>query len=186
MKNVAPLKNACKSFEEDLVLYYYGDNGEADRQRVEEHLSKCLGCRSFVDDLRRLLPQMAHSEARPQSFWDNYYRETIAKLAAYDERKYWWGNLFAPVRMWLVPAFGTAAVAVLAIGLVIGKGNLSSYIDRSPANIPQEILADSDQLEFFKSLDMLESLPHLEEQEGKTIERNSKRSRLPGIEQGVA
>lgn len=176
MRDAPVLTHACKSYEEDLVLYYYGESGEADRLHIEQHLGLCSSCQSFLDDLRRLLPQMAQTETRPQAFWDNYYRETIAKLAEQQERKHWWRDLLSPVKMWAVPAFGTVAIAILAIGLVIGKGKLGFVTDNAPANIPQEILVDADQLEFFKSLDMLESLSALEDQEGKSSERKSNQS----------
>ena len=35
MKNGLPLDNACKTFEEDLVLHYYGENNSVERRRVE-------------------------------------------------------------------------------------------------------------------------------------------------------
>jgi len=178
MEKVAPLKNACKNFEEDLVLYYYGENSDADRGRVEQHLVSCVPCRSFVDDLRRLLPQIGQQAALPQAFWDNYYRETIAKLAAREERKSRWRNMLAPMRLWMVPAFGTIAVAILAVAIIIGKGGLTSLLDRSPANIPQEILVDSNQLEFFRSLDMLESLSHLERRDSDNAAPKSNQSSL--------
>jgi hypothetical protein len=178
MEKVAPLKNACKNFEEDLVLHYYGENSDTDRRRVEQHLVSCLPCRSFLDDLRRLLPQIGQQAALPQAFWDNYYRETIAKLALREEQKSRWRDLFAPMRLWMVPAFGTAAVAILAIAIVIGKGGLTTLLDRPPASIPQEILVDSNQLEFFKSLDMLESLSHLERQDGDGATPKSNQSSL--------
>lgn len=168
------LESACKDYEEDLVLYYYGENSGADRQRIAEHLSACVRCRVFVDDLQRLLPQMAdQSEEMPQSFWDSYYRETVAKLAEQEERKYWWRSWFAPARGWMVPAFGTVGVVVLVVGLLFGKGNLGSFMERSPVKIPQEILVDSNQLEFFKSMDILESLDHLEQQDGTKGQLNS-------------
>jgi hypothetical protein len=47
----------------------------------------------------------------------------------------------------------------------MGKGKLTSFIDRPSSTLPQEVLADDNQLEFFKSLDMLESLSHLEEKD---------------------
>ena len=34
------LRTACKDFEEDLVLYYYGDGSAAERSRVEGHLQE--------------------------------------------------------------------------------------------------------------------------------------------------
>ena len=169
MKKVTPFKNACKNFEEDLVLDYYGENSDADRRRVEQHLAVCTSCRSFSDDLRGLLPQLGQQAALPQTFWDNYYRETVAKLAEREERKSRWRNLLAPMKLWMVPAFGTVAVAILALGIVIGKGKLTTFKDRPPTDIPQEVLLDANQLEFFKSLDMLESLSHLEQPDGDNV-----------------
>jgi hypothetical protein len=165
MKTTEPLKKACRNYEEDLVLYYYGENSADERRHVEQHLVQCVCCQSFIEDLRRLLPRMATTETLPQSFWDNYYRETVGKLRAQEERSSWWQNLFVPMKFWLVPTFGTAAVAILAIALVMGKGHWTSFIDRPSATLPQEVLADDNQLEFFKSLDMLESLSHLEEKD---------------------
>jgi predicted anti-sigma-YlaC factor YlaD len=176
MTSNVPFDSACKSFEEDLVLYYYGETSYAERRPIEQHLSGCQSCRRFVDDLRRLLPQMARSEEFPQSFWDAYYHETVAKLAQQRERKYGWRNLWSPMKVWMLPAFGTVAIAVLAIGLVLGKGNLPSFTDTSPKNFPQESLSDAKQLEFFESMDMLESLSKLEEQDDQKAEPNTNQS----------
>lgn len=173
MKNSRALAGACKNFEEDLVLDYYGEHDGAERTRIEEHLAQCPGCRRFVDDLQRLLPNMRRRDALSQGFWDDYYRETVAKLALQDERKSCWQDFLTPLRMWMIPAFGTVAVAILALGLVIGKGKITSFVDGSSANPPQEILADGNQLEFFESLDMVESLSHLEKQDGGKLEPTS-------------
>ena len=169
MKTTEPLRKACQNYEEDLVLYYYGENSADERQHVKQHLAECVCCQSFIEDLHRLLPRMTPTETLPQPFWDNYYRETVRKLAEQQERKSWWRNLFAPMKFWLVPAFGTVAVAILAIALVMGKGELTSFIDRPSATLPQEVLADRNQLEFFKSLDMLESLSHLDEKDDSQL-----------------
>jgi Putative zinc-finger len=164
------LENACSDFEEDLVLYYYGDGSEAERKRMETHLHECAPCRIFLQDLERLLPQMAKPKELPQSFWDNYYRETLEKLAAVEERKFRWRNLFAPMRAWMLPTFGTAAVAVLAVALVLAKGHWNFSLKQPGESIPQEILVDTNQLEFFKSMDMLEALSKLETQDGTKLE----------------
>jgi hypothetical protein len=164
------LPTACADFEEDLVLHYYGDGSEADRNRVEAHLQECIPCRIFLEDLRKLLPQMAKPNELPQSFWDNYYRETLEKLAALEERKFWWRNLVAPMRAWMLPAFGTAAVAVLAVALVFTKGHWDFSLKPPRESIPQEILVDTNQLEFFKSMDMLEALSKLETLDGTKLE----------------
>lgn len=160
------LEPACPAFEEDLVMYYYGDGSAEDRRRVENHLGGCQKCQRFLQDLRGLLPQMARPKEMPQTFWDNYYREMKQKLATERERKSWWRTWFAPIGGWMVPAFGTAAIAALAVGLVIGKGNWNLQSQRSEEVIPQEILTDAKELEFFNSLDMLESMPKLEKEDG--------------------
>ena len=162
---VAPLEGACKNYEEDLVLYYYGESGAAERATVERHMAQCLRCRKFVDDLGRVLPQMAPKPELPQAFWDGYFRETMAKLDAQEAQQSWWRHWLAPMNGWLVPAFGTAAVAVLAIILVLEKRDVASTIDPASPNIPAAVLVDSNQLEFFKSLEILESLSTLEEQD---------------------
>lgn len=164
------LQTACSDFEEDLVLHYYSDNSEAERKRVEAHLEKCAPCRAFLEDLRRLLPQMAKPKELPQSFWDNYYRETLEKLAAVEEHKFRWRDLFEPMRAWMLPAFGTAAVAALAVALVFTKGHWNFSLQQPGENIPQEILVDTNQLEFFKSMDMLEALSKLETLDGTKLE----------------
>lgn len=176
MKGIKPLESACKNFEEDLVLYYYGETGGEGRRRVEEHLSGCLACRRFIDDLRRLLPAMAKAPELPPSFWDAYYRETVAKLGELDARRFCWRDLFAPLRIWMLPAFGTAAVAVIALALVFGKGDSKRVRDSSADAIPEEILADANQLEFFESLDLLESLSKLEKLDEQKSDSAAKRS----------
>ncbi|HTN69890.1 MAG TPA: hypothetical protein VMO00_02265 [Methylomirabilota bacterium] len=165
-KRTRTLENACKEFEADLVLYYYGDDSEADHRRVERHCEECSLCRRFLADLRELLPQMAKPQELPPRFWDDYHNEMVEKLALHREQSPWWRNFFAPVRAWALPAFGTAAVAVLTFALIFGKGTSHLWPSHSQGNIPQEILADTNQLEFFDSMDMLESLHTLEALDG--------------------
>lgn len=186
MRKSTPLQNACKPYEEDLVLYYYGENSADERRRLEHHLAGCESCRSFLDDLRKLLPQMNRAEELPQSFWENYYRETVAKLASYEERKYWWRSFFGPMRTWMVPALGTVAAAVLVIGLMLGKDNNRTFIEPRVERIPQEILADKDRLEFFESMDIIEALSKLEAQdETKTAPSHGDANRASTIGQVV-
>jgi len=156
------LETMCKELEEDLVLYYYGEIADEEKRWLEQHLGDCGGCGRFIEDLHRLLPQMALPEELPQSFWDNYYRETVAKLRHQREQKFYWRNLFVPMRTWMIPAFGTAVIAALAFGVVLSKGSLSSLYNQPQERIPKEIVTDTEQLEFFRSLDMLEALSGLE------------------------
>ena len=181
MKNAMPLQSACKEFEEDLVLYYYGETNDSERRRIGQHLSGCGRCQKFMGDLYRLLPHMAQCEDVPQSFWDNYYRETMAKLAQQEQRKRWWQGLIPQMNVWMVPAFGSVVMVVLVVALLFGKDNLSLFSPRPSENIPHEILADDNQLQFFESMDLIESLSKLEaqdEQKPKAIDSQSSRARL--------
>ena len=170
---VGPIDRACKSYEEDLVLYYYAETGATERAAIEQHLAQCLCCRKFVDDLGRLLPQMAPKPELPPAFWDNYFRETVVKLDEQSARQNWWRRWLQPMNGWLVPTFGTAAIAVFAIALMLPKSHFTSTGETAPVNIPAEVLVDSNQLEFFKSLEILESLSTLEEQDGAKPEKKT-------------
>jgi len=161
------LENACAEFEADLVLYYYGDGSEVERRRVEAHLAGCEHCGRFLNDLRGLLPQMATKVELPANFWNDYYREMVQKLDEARERKSWWRDWIPSFGGWMVPAFGTAMVVVLAVALIFGEADWNLSSDPSSQEmIPQEILSDSSRLEFFKSLDMLEALKALEKMDG--------------------
>lgn len=159
------LEGACKRYEEDLVLHYYGEIAGDDRALLERHVAGCEPCRSFLADLQHLLPQLSRSDELPASFWDGYYRETMAKLDAQDEQRNRWRSWLMPLRGWMMPAFGTVAAAVLVVGLMFGQDNLRLFVQPRAEPIPQEIMADRNQLEFFKSMDMLEALDKLEAQE---------------------
>jgi len=170
---VGPLEGACKSYEEDLVLYYYAETCAKERATVEQHLAQCLRCRKFLDDLGRVLPQMAPKPELPQAFWDDYFRETLVKLDEQSARQNWWRRWLQPMNGWLFPAFGTVAIAVFAIALLLPKSNFTPTGETAPVNIPAEVLVDSSQLEFFKSLEILESLSTLEEQDSSKPEKKT-------------
>jgi hypothetical protein len=61
-------------------------------------------------------------------------------------------------------------VAVFAVALVLTKGHWNFSLKQSGESIPQEILVDTNQLEFFKSMDMLEALSKLEKLDGTKLE----------------
>jgi len=71
----------------------------------------------------------------------------------------------------------TAAVAVFAVALILSNGNWDFSLNPPGEKIPQEILTDTNQLEFFKSMDMLEALSRLEVLDGTKLEtRNNSHS----------
>jgi len=163
-KHKDTLGSACKNYEEDLVLYYYGDCSEAEGCRVESHLKDCALCHRFLEDLRKFLPHVARPREFPQTFWDSYYRELLGKLEAVEERRTWWKR---PLFSWTLPALGTVGVIILALGLVLAQRN------RDQEKIPREILGDEAKVEFFETMDLLESLQLLEAMEDDKTERDA-------------
>lgn len=156
------LRGACKEFEQDLVLYYYEECAGPERSRAEKHLQSCALCQQFLADLRRLLPLTIKQDEPPQVFWQSYSKEVRRKLATAEQKGRWWSDLAALLRPWPVPALATALVLILALTLSFGK-----RVWR-PQDLPpeeegiMEVLPMAENLEFFKAMDMLDSLELLE------------------------
>jgi Putative zinc-finger len=157
---------ACKSFEEDLVLYYYGDCREPESHRVEEHLKECASCAHFLQELQVFLPMTAKPKELPQAFWDRYYGELQEKLEAIDARESWWKRCLAFFSPWGVPALGTAIVLVLALSLTFGKGLWHFKAHPTVEEMPAEIRTAGN-MDFFESMDLLDSIDLLEAMEDK-------------------
>jgi hypothetical protein len=54
---------------------------------------------------------------------------------------------------------------VLVVGLMFGKDNIKLFVEPRAEKIPQEIMADKNQLEFFESMEIIEALGKLEAQD---------------------
>lgn len=156
------LRGACKEFEEDLVLYYYGECAAEERSRVEKHLERCASCQQFLADLQRLLPLTVKPDEPPQLFWQSYSKEMQRKLAAREQKGHWRRNLAALLRPWPVPALATALVLILALTLTFGKRLWRSQDLPPEEEGVMEILPMAENLEFFKAMDLLDSLDLLE------------------------
>lgn len=154
--------NACKSFEEDLVLYYYGELGGNERVAVEDHLPVCQPCRLYLKELESILPLTVKPDTPPQSFWDDYSREMRRKLAEAGERRSWRQRLALFLRPWAIPASATALVAVLALTLTFGKGFWTSKEIPRDDEAFMEILPMAESLEFFETMEVLDTMDLLE------------------------
>jgi hypothetical protein len=154
---------ACRHFEEDLVLYYYGELGGGERTAVDNHVRGCEPCRFYLKELESILPLTVKPDEPPQAFWDDYSREMRRKLADTSERKSWWQSLASFFQPWAIPVSATAAVAILALTLTLGKGFWA------PKDVPQddeafmEILPAAENLEFFKTMEVLDAMDFLED-----------------------
>jgi hypothetical protein len=158
----------CNQFEEDLVLYYYGELGSNERAVVEGHLPGCQPCRLYLKELESILPLTVKPDEPPQEFWDDYSRELRRKLADTSERRSWWQSLALFSRPWAIPASATAFVALLALTLTFGKGFWTSKEVPQEDAVVVEILPMAENLEFFKTMEVLDAMDLLENMVGPT------------------
>lgn len=152
----------CSEFEADLVLYYYGELARSDRGRVESHLKSCSTCGHFLKDLGSLLPRTVKGDEPPEGFWEDYSREIRKKLAAAAEEQPWWKGFFLTFRSWPMPALATALILIIALTLTFRKKSWR------PTDIPPdqeallEVLPIAENLDFFKAMELLDSMDLLE------------------------
>jgi anti-sigma factor RsiW len=83
------MATACNEFEQDLVLYHYGELSGDSRDQLASHLRACPACASYLKELAALLPLTVTTDEPGQEFWQNYSREMRHKLADLQEKKSW-------------------------------------------------------------------------------------------------
>jgi len=151
---------ACKEFEQDLVLYYYGELTGADRNRTESHIAGCEACRLYLKKMASLLPLTIEPDEPSQAFWDEYSREMRHKLASIHERR--WQTFASFFKPWQIPALAATAVVLLALTLTFGNRLWR------PAEPPLddesfvEVLPMVRNLEFFTTMEVLDAMDFLE------------------------
>jgi hypothetical protein len=152
---------SCNKCQQDLLLHHYGEPTEMEPLVVETHLERCISCRDFRDDLRRLLPITAKTDDVPEVFWESYSREMRQKLAFFDGKRSWWNSVVSPFRDWPVPALA-ALVAIAALTVTFGKGVWQPHPNSPESKVILEVQPVTEDLDFLKSLDFLDSLDLLE------------------------
>ena len=154
---------ACKQFEQDLVLYYYDELSGGERNALESHIRDCQGCALALRGLGALLPRTVRADEPPPDFWDNYSREMRHKLADLHERKSWWHRWHFSFQSLGIPALATTALVLLTLALTLGKSFWT------PKDVPtddeafMEVLPMAENLEFFKTMDVLDVMDLLED-----------------------
>src|SRR5205823_13083401 len=76
---------ACETFEQELVLYYYGELGNTERNQVDTHIAGCEPCRLYLKQMASVLPITVAADDPPQAFWYDYSQELRHKLGALNE-----------------------------------------------------------------------------------------------------
>ena len=158
-----PISNyGCREYEQNLVLHYYGELGGVDLDRMENHLATCGACRQALESLGSLLPLTVAEDQPPQSFWDDYSRELRGKIDQVEEKVSWWDRVFSLLRPWPIPAAATAIVILLALTLTFNRSQRRSEPVKPSSEEIIQIFRMTDDAEFFKNLDLLDSMDMLE------------------------
>lgn len=154
--------NACKDREENLVLFHYGDLAENERQALGHHLTNCAGCTGFLAELSTFLPLTVKTDEPPENFWRDYNRALRHKIEAASEKTSWREILAGLFRPRLLPAWGAAAAITLALALTFGDKIRQSNDPPREETALIEALPVAENLEFFKSMEVLDNLDLLE------------------------
>jgi hypothetical protein len=157
-----PLSTPCKKFEEDLVLFHYGDLRGPEREVLQNHVSACAGCTGFLKELGKLLPLMVSADEPGQTFWNDYSRELRRKLDAAAEIRPWWQSIAIIFQPRVLSAAAAAAVVVVALALTLGRGLWPTKEFPQDDAAMMEALPMAENLEFFKTMDVLDDLDLLE------------------------
>src|SRR5262245_12544569 len=154
---------ACPDYERNLVLYYYDECADAERDGIISHLEVCNLCRDFLADLRLLLPLTVKTDEPGEEFWQSYSRDLRVKLAAANPVSYWRGLLSSFLTPWSVPALATALTVLLALTITLTRERWQKT-DSPPAQEALfEVLPLAENLDFFTSMDLLDSLDLIED-----------------------
>ena len=160
--------SACTAFEQDLVLYHYGECSGSEKQKIESHLESCAGCRRFLQELKTLLTSTVETDDPPASFWQDYSRELRIKLSDLEEKRGWWPSIAALFRPWPVSALATAAILAMAITATL---NRSPETRNSGGNEREPYSYMASNADFFKSMDLLDSVDLLESVESSEAQK---------------
>ena len=154
---------ACAELEQDLVLFHYGELNGAERQRVGEHLKGCAACAQYLTELGNLLPKTLLTDEPPQAFWNDYGRELRQKLAELGVRESRWRKLISAFQPWAMPALATSALVALVLTFALGKGIWLTRDTPPPAaEAILEVLPLAENLDFYRNLEVLDTLELLE------------------------
>ena len=155
------MATACDEFEQDLVLYHYGELSGETRDHIATHLRGCSGCASYLKELAVLLPLTVIDDEPAEEFWQDYSREMRHKLADLQEKKPWWQSVLALLRPWTVPALAGTAVVALALTLNIGKKTTTNDAPTADQALI-EVMPMAENLELLNNMDVLENIDVLE------------------------
>ena len=165
MKSAGGIRGGtCPQLETDLVLYHYGELGDDERRKVAAHVKNCTGCGHYLQELADLLPKTLLADEPSPSFWNDYSRELRGKIFELGQSGPWWRRFYIRLQPWALPVLATSAVVALALTFTLEKGSWQNRDARPPVDEAfLEFMPMAENLEFFRNLDVLDSLEVLEQ-----------------------
>ena len=137
----------CEGYEEDLILYHYGELESEKASVTSAHMESCAACRAYMDELVRLLAavpaDMPGHAAR--------IRAVDRVMAGIAPRRLEW-------RRRLVPA----AIALTALVAAVMFSVYNPFVTDKPQTPEQMVMAQADP-EVLENLDLLKDLNVIEE-----------------------
>jgi anti-sigma factor RsiW len=102
----------CAKLENRLPALVDGQLGAIAAWRLKRHLSHCPGCRNKLEAVKGVLEEVrgVRAPARGERFWENFNKQVVASLPPGPQPQ----TRRRPT-LRLVPAFATAAAALLAV-----------------------------------------------------------------------
>lgn len=137
----------CEGYEEDLILYHYGELEPEKASATAAHMESCAACRAYMDELDRLLAAVpADMPGRAATI-----RATGRVMAGIAPRRFEW-------RRRLVPASIALAALVSAVLFTV----FNPFVSDKPQTPEQMVMAQADP-EVLENLDLLKDLNVIEE-----------------------
>jgi anti-sigma factor RsiW len=125
--------------QDELVLYYYREQGGVDRRQAEEHLHSCELCRRELASLTESLEAIASLPvpARGENYGSEVWTRIRPRLGERQGRRW---NFFFPLRTWAL-AGGVAALLLAAFwGGRLWQQRQTPTVAAIPAPARQRIL----------------------------------------------
>jgi hypothetical protein len=127
----------CKKAKNNITLYLYGELDEEDRASLQQHLQECRSCAEELDYTKKVFKLLDEYQPAPahEPNWESSWQRIqsgIARTPAKDKAR-----LF-PRWRWVYA--GSAIVAVLIIGIIIGKYWLAPSPQPIQTKLPTTIL----------------------------------------------
>ena len=138
--------NACTDHQQLIALVASGAAEEGDRLRLEAHMDTCDACRTEWEGLTSLLSRTQHREDPGDAFWASYEARLMDRMSAEEEAARPALRLAIPRNR--VPAGAwqmAAAIALVAIGVFLGRSSLFDTTDAPAVSAPSTELVELDE-----------------------------------------